>query len=326
MRGRLYRVRWWLLASLAALVVVSGIAFILPLRLYPSLSSAELDNLKVEGKDRVDAINARLQLQNDARTTLLQGLAGVAVLVGGYVAYQQLKVGREQLEDARHQAQATAKQARKQLAIAQQGQITERLNTAIDHLSSDNEHVRLGGIYALERIANNSEKDREAIAEILTAYVRHHAKWADQPRQPTSMEELPGLRARQPDVQAVMTVLGRRAPSLLPPGETEPTRLFLAHVDLREVGLKKANLRRADLREVHLEGAHLEGADLNEAQLEGAHLEGAHLRDVEGTHLPDAHLEGALLHGASADTKTTWPEGFEPKAHGVHVTDNEPKG
>jgi hypothetical protein len=39
--------------------------------------------------------------------------------------------------------------------------------------------VRLGGIYALERIANNSKDDRAAIAEILTAYVRGHAAWRD---------------------------------------------------------------------------------------------------------------------------------------------------
>jgi Pentapeptide repeats (8 copies) len=290
----LYRMRWWLFASLAALVVVGVIAFTLPQWLYPSLSSRQLDGLK--GKELIDARNDRFKLQNDARTTLLQGLGGVAVLAGGYVAYQQLKV-------------------------AQQGQITERLNTAINHLSSDNDHVRLGGIYALERIANNSESDREAIAEILTAYVRHHAKWEDPPRWPrrsASMEKLPGLRARKPDVQAAMTVLGRRAPP--PPGETEPERLFLARVDLREAGLKKANLRRADLRGAHLEDAHLEEANLRDAQLEGAHL-----RDLEGDPLHDAHLEDADLNGASADTKTTWPHCFDPKAHGVDVTDDEPK-
>jgi hypothetical protein len=315
----LYRMRWWLFASLAALVVVGVIAFTLPQWLYPSLSSRQLDGLK--GKELIDARNDRFKLQNDARTTLLQGLGGVAVLAGGYVAYQQLKV-------------------------AQQGQITERLNTAINHLSSDNDHVRLGGIYALERIANNPGSDWEAIAEILTAYVRHHAKWEDPPRWPrrsVSMEELPGLRARKPDVQAAMTVLGRRVAL---PGETEPERLFLARVDLREVGLKKANLRWADLRGAHLEDAHLEGADLRGAQLEGAHLrgahledarlegadlrgaqlEGAHLRDIEGTHPRDAHLEGTDLHGATADRKTLWPERFDPTAHGVQVTDDEPKG
>ena len=35
--------------------------------------------------------------------------------------------------------------------------------------------IRLGGIYALERIARDSEKDHGPIMEVLTAYVREKA-------------------------------------------------------------------------------------------------------------------------------------------------------
>jgi hypothetical protein len=37
--------------------------------------------------------------------------------------------------------------------------------------------VRLGGIYALERIVNDSPDDRAIIIEVLTAFVRTHAPW-----------------------------------------------------------------------------------------------------------------------------------------------------
>jgi hypothetical protein len=183
-----------LLASVAVLAVVLGSALVFPRWLVQWGLGASPDTL--DPPDLAKAIN-------DVRTTLLQGIGGVVVLAGGIVAYRQLRV-------------------------AQGGQITERLNKAIDHLSKGDEHTRLGGIYALERIANDSKDDREAIAEILTAYVRHHAKWKESSwswplRQASTTEVLEGLRVRKPDVQAAMTVLGRRK---MPPGETRPLLLL----------------------------------------------------------------------------------------------------
>ena len=48
------------------------------------------------------------------------------------------------------------------------------------------------------------------------------------------------------------------------------------------------------------------------ANLWGAKLQGA---DLSG-----ANLSGANLTRAKADAKTTWPEGFDPKAAGVTFT------
>ena len=236
-----------------------------------------------------------LKAQNEVRTSLLQGLGGAVLLVGAYFTYRQLQTAR-------------------------QGQITERYTRAIDQLGHDQLDVRLGGIYALKRIARDSPADRPTIGEVLTAFVRSHAPWP--PRLPgqyvatAPIGEVPELQIRAADVQACLTVLGRG-------GFTPPRawgwgdRLDLHAVDLRHANLWSAHLEGAYLRRAHLDEAyvfdtHLEGVDLRGALLEGAnlgiaHLAGAHL---EGANLKGADLRGANLEGALADGHTTWPEGF----------------
>jgi hypothetical protein len=83
---------------------------------------------------------------NDVRVTLLQGIGGAVLLLGAYFTYRQLQTGREQL------------------AIAQQGQVTERFTRAIDQLGSSQVDVRIGGIYGLERITQDAAADRTAVA------------------------------------------------------------------------------------------------------------------------------------------------------------------
>jgi Pentapeptide repeats (8 copies) len=217
-----------------------------------------------------------LKAQNEVRTTLLQGLGGVVLLVGAYFTYRQLRTTRE-------------------------GQITERYTRAIDQLGHAQLDVRLGGIYALERIARDSPADRPTIGEVLTAFVRSHAPWP--PRLPGQyvatalIHQVPELQVRAPDVQACLTVLGRGGFAQL---EGQGDRLDLHAVDLRHARLVGANLEGANLVGAHLEranlvGAHLEGAVLAEANLEGANLAGTHL---EGAVLAGADLERAYLGGA----------------------------
>jgi hypothetical protein len=145
-------------------VSVLGVAFVLwlvlfaPRLLVPPASEASLRDATDPAK-RHELQDSRLKLQNDVRTTLLQGLGGLAVLAGVFFTYRKAQTGRRQLE------------------VAQQGQVTERFTRAIDQLGNTNLDVRLGGIYALERIANDSPQDRATVAEVLTAFVRGHALW-----------------------------------------------------------------------------------------------------------------------------------------------------
>src|SRR2546422_4220326 len=77
------------------------------------------------------------------------------------------------------------------LRTTQQGQITERFTKAIEHVGDTGRlTVRLGGIYALERIATRDAPDYHwQIMEVLTAYVRDNAPWP--PNQSSSSPEGP---------------------------------------------------------------------------------------------------------------------------------------
>jgi uncharacterized protein YjbI with pentapeptide repeats len=232
-----------------------------------------------------------LKAQNQVRTTLLQGLGGVVLLVGAYFTSRQLQTARE-------------------------GQITERFTRAIDQLGHAQLDVRLGGIYALERIARDSPADHATIGEVLTAFVRSHAPWPPslsaaqvqsrlaslhiigQYVATAPIDEVPELQVRAADVQASLTVLGRGGFASL--AEDQRDRLDLHAVDLRHAGLRGADLEGANLRGAHLEEADLFGADLEGADLGGAHLEQANLlyAHLEQANLYEAHLEEANLIGA----------------------------
>jgi hypothetical protein len=229
---------------IVGVAVLLWLVLLAPKLLVPARSNASLADVPDPGK-RHELQDARLKLQNDVRTTLLQGLGGVAVLVGAFFTWRQLQ----------HNIQSS----REEHDLERQGQITERFTRAIDQLGNDKGQldVTLGGIYALERIAKDSSADRATIAEILTAYVRGHAPWP--PRTPgqlpegTPLDQLPSLQERGPDIQAAMTVLSR----MLPDDRDRP--------DVRRTG---PDLGRTDLRRVELIDAHLEGANLWHAHLE----------------------------------------------------------
>jgi hypothetical protein len=185
--------------------------------------------------------------RKDLVLTLAQILGGIALFSGLYVTWRTLQVNRE-------------------------GQITERFTRAIDHLANrERLEIRLGGIYALERIARESEQDHWPIMHTLTAYIREHAPW--NPEQESSEEEAP---SRNLDIQATLTVLGRRPSSF---GEGQVECIALHNTDLREADLKGANLVRANLQGANLQGANLQGADLLRVDLRAADLQSAKPRE-----------------------------------------------
>jgi hypothetical protein len=175
------------------------------------------------------------------------------------------------------------------LALGEQGQVTDRYTKAIEQLGSTELAVRLGGIYALERIARDSARDHPTVMEVLTAFIREPAHLGATPTTRAGLQGRPRLRA---DVQAAITVVGRRNAGHDNPGQ---------RIDLAEAHLAGADLAGADLR-----GVDLAQADLTDAQLTGTQLTRANLwrADLTRADLARADLTGAILDDAIlTDTK-----------------------
>jgi uncharacterized protein YjbI with pentapeptide repeats len=194
--------------------------------------------------------------------------------------------------------------------LTQEGQITDRYTKAIEQLGSDKLDVRLGGIYALERIAKDSERDQPVVVEVLSAFVREasdpirrfRASLRDDEKSEFAgeCERSAALyfvaSARLPtDVQAALTVLGR-----LPP-VAGVSRGDLSGAVLPGAQLNKADLSGAQLNKADLSGAQLIRADLSDAQFGDADLSSTDLygADLSGAYFGDANLSGARLGGAN---------------------------
>src|ERR1700730_10769165 len=141
-------------------------------------------------KDRITFENELRVNRIQVITTVVQALGGIAVLIGVYFAWANLKTTQEAQRDTQRSQEETQESQRKTIQITNEGQITDRFTKAIDQLGATDDkgnsrlELRLGGIYALERIARVSEKDHWPIMEVLTTYVRVHApanKFDDKP-------------------------------------------------------------------------------------------------------------------------------------------------
>ncbi|GAA5029207.1 pentapeptide repeat-containing protein [Streptomyces siamensis] len=233
------------------------------------------------------------------RTMVIAIAAGVLTAAGLYYTRQKHQLEREQFQHAQEQFAENQKQfettvrdaqARdeRQTELTREGQVTGRYVEAIKLLSSDNITQRLGGIYSLERIMRDSEKDHDTIVEVLAAFIRHRAPV--QAGNHTAQSSESGQPPKPADdVQAALTVLYRR-----------PTRPELPSIDLSHTCLAGAKLTGHGLRRAHWSGAQFEGSDLTQARLRGAILRKAQFKDatLHGTDLSSAKMADAELCGA----------------------------
>ncbi|WP_228044138.1 pentapeptide repeat-containing protein [Streptomyces ferrugineus] len=219
----------------------------------------------------------RLKAVNNVRTTLLQAVGGAVVLFGAYATWRQLRVSQDGLNATR------------------EGNITDRFSRAVDQLGSDKLDVRIGGIYALWRIADHSVRDHEAVVSIMAAYLRTHLPWPPQepgvPPADASINSVQPLETRAADAQTALTCLGvlRREP--------RPEWLNVSLTDLR-----RADCDGLWLHGANLDGACLEAASVFQVNLSKASLIAANLRHAEfGTSILhqvrciEADLRGARL-------------------------------
>jgi hypothetical protein len=217
--------------------------------------------------------------------------------------------------------------------LSREGHVTDRYTKAVEQVGSTELDVKIGGIYALERVARDSARDHPTVMEVLAAFIREHSQepW---PAPEPSHDAM--ARTTRPDVQAAVTVIGRRNPGndrqtmdlssvVLPranamrahlPG-ANLFRADLFRVDLSDGDLTEANLDGADLTSANLSRANLTAANLFRANLDGADLTSANLSranlssaNLSRTNLTHADLQGADLTDARFPQEMTIPDGW----------------
>ena len=181
--------------------------------------------------------------------------------------------------------------ADRQAATAQRGLLNERYQKGAEMLGNDVLSVRLGGIYALARLAREYPGGYHTqIMNLLCSFVRNPPV-DDGARDPKAS----GTQLRE-DVQATMpTICARSEVQVLAEKKEIYFRLDLSGADLHGISLLEATSLGSSDRRPPISSANLEGAFLHGANLSGA---GLVFSNLKGASLYRANLEGAFLHGA----------------------------
>ncbi len=198
---------------------------------------------------------------------------------------------------ALRQADAALRQA----DTTSQGLLNERYQKGAEMLGSSVLPVRLGGIYALRRLAEEHPGDYHIqIMRLFCAFVRHPTVPNHGYRSPVAL-----------DVQEAINAIGYRSQAGLEIERDAKYMLDLSAANLVEARLEEADLSGAMLDRADLGGASVAGIDLTDASLDGAVFsyenndipiyraifDKADLTDanLSGVHLVNVDLTRALL-------------------------------
>ncbi|MBC6439282.1 MAG: pentapeptide repeat-containing protein [Rhodospirillales bacterium] len=189
--------------------------------------------------------------------------------------------------------------AHRQAETSERGLRNERYQKGADMLGSATPATRMGGIYALERLAREHPKNYHVqIMQLLCAFVKHPTEPAAAKAVDSADDATVSKHAEQrcpTDVKAAARAVGKCRRLLSDQGRLTGIEVSWKP-DLSGTHLSGADLSGADLSGADLSGADLSGADLRGADLRGANLRGANLRDAD---LSRADLRGANLRGAN---------------------------
>ena len=226
--------------------------------------------------------------QNEVRNLAIAfvgSITGIGALFAGYLAILRSEENTRQNEIANEQS----KTANRQAETAEQGLITDRINKAVENLGKSENgfpviEARIGAIYALERIAKDSERDHVPIMELFCAYIRTNSS--------NDTKDIKTKPLRE-DIRVILNIIRRRSEweqgkNRLKTERTKKMRLnffncYLKSTELQHANLSNANFYKANLQNAWLNGANLRrvrllGVNINNAKLTGAKTNGAHAR------------------------------------------------
>ena len=186
--------------------------------------------------------------------------------------------------------------AQQQAEIAGRTLLDERYERGITALGSENLAVRLGGIYALQKLAQEHPSLYHIqVMKSFCAFVRHPIQ--DGSSLVTEYAYLEPTRRLREDIQAIVTIIGNRSDECVRIEQREAYVLDLSRAFLQYLWLESGNLASAKLGRADLTNAYLLGTDLSNCELDYAQVSGATLAfgDLSGARFYYSNLSSAKL-------------------------------
>ncbi|MDE0363360.1 MAG: pentapeptide repeat-containing protein [Rhodospirillaceae bacterium] len=207
----------------------------------------------------------------------------------GVVAHRQSVTAERQAETALRQSET-----------AQQGLLNERYQKGGEMLGSEVLSVRLGGIYGLQRLAEeHPEQYHILVMRLLCAFVRlPPANDGTQSNPQTHEGQSEQILELRSDVQdAMKTIALRGSAGILMESSREDNTLYLRDARLTGLQLRNANLSKAWLTNANLSRAVLPYVDLSNSRLRLVDFSSAELRhsDLSNAVFWGANFSGAVL-------------------------------
>jgi uncharacterized protein YjbI with pentapeptide repeats len=258
---------------------------------------------KLEPKDQVE-------LEIQARSTLIQIIGGVAVIASIAFTAANLQLTAKNVASAEENFKSTNE-------LARFTQITDRYSNAVQQLQNPSMEVRLAGIYSLGILAqetsdlskpdpqtqptlvHRANEYHKLILLVLAAHVRSSAARRERGAEAGNLKEpAKGVAAQSvsdgipQDVQTILTVIGGRDVQ----SEDKDLVIDLEGSDLHGADMSGGNFKRVNFTQCNLSGAALTSANLKEAKLKEVDLTGS---DLSKTDMESADLQGATLNNTN---------------------------
>lgn len=218
---------------------------------------------RLSPKEEIEIVN---QQRNIFITHLINSIGTIATITGGVVLFLNFRVANKNAMISNKNHETTSLRL-----------ISERLAKAIDQLGNENIHIRIGGIYSLEKIAYDSPQDYWPIMEILSAFIRENSP----------IKEEIELQKISTDTQASLTVIGRCNP-------------------VTEEGIQMFEIRSSHNERLDLSRTNLTGANFYELKMVNINFSNAILcnsmaikTDFENSNFYQTNLEGSKVNGAN---------------------------
>lgn len=200
-------------------------------------------------------------------------------------ADKQVETMQKQVEETQNQLKSMQDQvseAQKQSQIAEDGLRHDRYQKGASMLGSTNLMTRIGGIYALDRLAKEFPGLHHGqIMDLIAAFVRH---WDHEPTHSTDAPQSPmGSAECPPDVKAAVQAIGNRSY-----GQIDHELQMEVHDDvIIEIDFSRANLSGIAIAKLDLSGANMWQVNLSYADLQYI--------DLTNSSMTDARMVGACL-------------------------------